>query len=162
MRKTLLTLSSLSIALATAGLVHAQTGRFYDPSNVASPAGVTTGKDLFRTIGCPGRQLLDPPCPEDPPAPVVERPKPAAPVVTPKPVAKPDPCPLPPGAIVGDLPPNARPGQCFAKVIRPATFRTETVRKLVKEASERIETVPAVYETVKEKVLVKDCATSFL
>lgn len=158
MRKTLLMLSSLSIALATAGLAHAQTGKFYDPSNPASATGVTTGKDLYRTIGCPGRQLLDPPCPDDRPAPVAEKPKPAAPVVTPKPAAKPDPCPLPPGAIVGDLPTNAKPGQCFAKVVRPATFRTETQKKLVKEASERVEIVPAVYETVKERVLVKEAS----
>lgn len=41
---------------------------FYDPSNPASPTGKTTGYELFRTIGCPGRQLLDRPCdvpPED-------------------------------------------------------------------------------------------------
>jgi hypothetical protein len=44
-------------------------------------------------------------------------------------------------------------------VVRPAQFRTETrSRKLVKEASERIETVPAKYETVKEKVLVKEAS----
>ncbi|MBW8327644.1 MAG: OmpA family protein [Thiobacillus sp.] len=37
-------------------------GRFYDPSNAASPTGFTIGHELFRTIGCPGRQLLDIPC----------------------------------------------------------------------------------------------------
>lgn len=37
-------------------------GTFYDPSNAASPTGKTTGYELFRTIGCPGRQLLDRPC----------------------------------------------------------------------------------------------------
>jgi OOP family OmpA-OmpF porin len=36
--------------------------RFYDPSNVASPTGKTIGYELFRTIGCPGKQLLDAPC----------------------------------------------------------------------------------------------------
>lgn len=35
---------------------------FYDPSNPGSPTGKTTGYELFRTIGCPGRQLLDRPC----------------------------------------------------------------------------------------------------
>ena len=66
---------------------------------------------------------------------------------------------LPAGAILGDKSPsNAKPGECYAKVVRPAQFRTETTRKLVKEASERIETVPAKYEIVKEKVLVKEAS----
>jgi murein L,D-transpeptidase YcbB/YkuD len=142
MRKTLLALTSLHIALATAGIGLVQAGPYYDPSNIASPSGVTVGTPLYKTIGCPGRQLLDPPCKEDvKPAPLVL------------------PCPLPAGAIRGDsMPANAQPGQCFAKVAKPATFRTETNRKLVKEGSERIETVPAVYETVKERVLVKEAS----
>ena len=40
--------------------------RFYDPSNAASPTGKTIGYELFRTIGCPGRQLFDKPCPIEP------------------------------------------------------------------------------------------------
>jgi OOP family OmpA-OmpF porin len=35
---------------------------FYDPSNPASKSGITTDYDLYRTIGCPGRGLLDAPC----------------------------------------------------------------------------------------------------
>jgi OOP family OmpA-OmpF porin len=35
---------------------------FYDPGNAASPTGYTIGHELFRTIGCPGRGLLDRPC----------------------------------------------------------------------------------------------------
>jgi OOP family OmpA-OmpF porin len=42
---------------------HAAQGVFYDPSNAASPTGYTIGHELYRTIGCPGRQLLDTPCP---------------------------------------------------------------------------------------------------
>ncbi|MEW6120076.1 MAG: OmpA family protein [Pseudomonadota bacterium] len=38
-------------------------GRFYDPSNAASPTGMTIGYELFRTIGCPGRELFGVPCP---------------------------------------------------------------------------------------------------
>lgn len=152
MRNSLWMLSSLTIALASAGgIAHAQTAKkYYDPSNVASPSGVTSGTPLYRTIGCPGRQLLDPPCLEEQPAP--------APAPAPVVAAKPDPCVLPAGAIVGDLPTNAQAGQCFAKVVRPATYRTETIRKLVKEAGERVETAPAVYETVKERVLVRDAS----
>jgi len=37
---------------------------FYDPSNAASPTGKTIGFELYRTIGCPARELLGIPCPE--------------------------------------------------------------------------------------------------
>lgn len=60
-----LVLSILGAALLSAGSLSAQAadGRFYDPRNAASPTGFTTGYELFRTIGCPGRGLLDTPCP---------------------------------------------------------------------------------------------------
>ncbi len=129
MRSVLFIASSLTLALASAGLASAS-GPYYNPANAANSKGVTDGTPLYRTIGCPGRQLLDPPCMEDLPAP--------APVVkSPAPVV--DNCPLPLGALAGDkMPTNAQAGQSFTKVFRPASFRTETNRKLVKEASERI------------------------
>ena len=66
--RTSLILSLLSTALMTAGAASAQAaeGRFYDPTNAASSAGKTIGHELFGTIGCPGRQLLDPACPKPP------------------------------------------------------------------------------------------------
>lgn len=57
---TILSASFLSVGALAA---HAADGRFYDPRNAASPTGFTTGYELFRTIGCPGRGLLDTPCP---------------------------------------------------------------------------------------------------
>jgi outer membrane protein OmpA-like peptidoglycan-associated protein len=78
MRTTpLLTLAAL---LMSAGVVtaHAAQGDFYDPSNAASPTGKTIGHELYRTIGCPGRDLLGTPCPVPaPPAQVAEMPAPA-------------------------------------------------------------------------------------
>ena len=64
MRKPLI-VSVLGAALISAGALtaHAAEGVFYDPSNATSPTGKTTGAELFGTIGCPGRQLLDKPCP---------------------------------------------------------------------------------------------------
>lgn len=64
MRSTTLLASALGAALLTAGMGSAQAaqGAFYDPSNAASQTGYTIGHELFRTIGCPGRQLLDTPC----------------------------------------------------------------------------------------------------
>lgn len=65
MRTTLLIFNLLGAALFSAGAVsaHAADGRFYDPRNAASPTGKTIGYELYRTIGCPGRGLLDTPCP---------------------------------------------------------------------------------------------------
>lgn len=64
--RTPLIASVLGATLISAGALtaHAAEGVFYDPSNAASPTGKTTGAELFGTIGCPGRQLLDQPCPK--------------------------------------------------------------------------------------------------
>ncbi len=64
MRSTPLLFCHLAAALIAAGAVTAQAanGRYYDPSNTASPTGMTTGYTLYRTIGCPGRELLGTPC----------------------------------------------------------------------------------------------------
>ncbi|NTV93836.1 MAG: peptidoglycan-binding protein [Thiobacillus sp.] len=159
MRAALLVTSSLTIALASAGIVRAEaTGTpYYDPTNAASATGTTVGKDLYMTIGCPGRGLLDPVCKGDTP--------------------KPAPAPAPAKA-TGDMP-KAKPGECYAKIIKDPVYRTESTQKLAKEAGERIEivppvykavkvhvlseeiqeVVPAVYETVKERVVVKPAGT---
>jgi outer membrane protein OmpA-like peptidoglycan-associated protein len=56
--------SALNVALVSASIMtaHAAEGDFYDPSNAASPSGKTVGYELYGTIGCPGRGLLDAPC----------------------------------------------------------------------------------------------------
>lgn len=142
-----ISLKTLNVALLAIGCgawsvgALAQSG-YYDPSNAASAQGKTTGYELYKTIGCPGQGILDKGC-----------------GVETKAVVKAPTCPLPAGAVPGDqMPKTAKAGECFAKVARPAQFRTETARKLVKEASERIDTVPAKYETVKEKVLTKEAS----
>jgi outer membrane protein OmpA-like peptidoglycan-associated protein len=95
MRTTPFLFSILGATLISAGVVSAQAaeGDFYNPSNAASPTGKTTGYELFRTIGCPGRELLGVPCPVPPePAPVAAAPEPAP---APAPVAAaPAPAPL--------------------------------------------------------------------
>jgi len=56
----------------------------------------------------------------------------------------------------GDLyPPNARPGECYARMLIPGESRTITEKVLKKEASERVEIIPATYKTVTKRVLVK-------
>jgi hypothetical protein len=73
-----------------------------------------------------------------------------------------DPCVKPSGELTAELPPNAKAGECYAKVFVPPTFRTVTERVLVKAASEQIEIVPARYEWVDEKILVKDSSTELV
>lgn len=58
-----------------------------------------------------------------------------------------------------DLPPNAKPGECYAKVFVPEQFSTKTETVCVREASERLEVVPARYEWVEERVVVKESST---
>lgn len=55
----------------------------------------------------------------------------------------------------GSFPRTAQPGECYVQVRRPAKFRTETERVLIKEKSLRYEVVPAVFKTVEKKVLVR-------
>ncbi len=54
------------------------------------------------------------------------------------------------------FPPNAKPGECYARVLTPPKYKTVTERVLVKEAGEKLITIPAKYEWVEEKVLVKE------
>lgn len=54
--------------------------------------------------------------------------------------------------------PNAKPGECYAKVVIPAQYKTENVKVTKREASVRFETIPAEYQEVEEKVLVKEAA----
>jgi outer membrane protein OmpA-like peptidoglycan-associated protein len=80
MRTTPLLFGTLAAVLMPAWGVTAYAAEddFYDPSNAASPTGKTIGHELFRTIGCPGRELLGTPCPVPaPPAQVAATPAPA-------------------------------------------------------------------------------------
>ncbi|MDD3528419.1 MAG: OmpA family protein, partial [Gallionellaceae bacterium] len=69
--------TALGLALFAAGAfaAHAETP-YYNPSNTNSPDKLTVGHDLYQTIGCPGKQLLDPACKAQAAAPT------AAPITT--------------------------------------------------------------------------------
>lgn len=60
------------------------------------------------------------------------------------------------------LPPNATVGECYALTVTAPLFETVSERVCVKEATERIEIVPAQYEWVDEKVVVKEASTQFV
>lgn len=53
------------------------------------------------------------------------------------------------------LPPEAKPGDCYARVFVPPTYRTVSEQRLKRGASERVEVIPAKYKWVEEQVLVK-------
>ena len=60
-------------------------------------------------------------------------------------------------SVSGDLlPPNAKPGECYARVLTPATYNTETKEVLKREAGYRIEVSHPTYEWTTEEVLVKE------
>lgn len=56
---------------------------------------------------------------------------------------------------IPSLPPNAQPGECYARTFLPPVFRTEAERRLKSAASERIEVIPEQFEWIEESVLVK-------
>ncbi|MEM0986621.1 MAG: peptidoglycan-binding domain-containing protein [Pseudomonadota bacterium] len=61
-----------------------------------------------------------------------------------------------------DVPPNAEPGRCYARVLMPEITRTVTETVLVKPESSEIRLIPAEFETYTEEVLVKEQTTEFV
>ena len=43
--------------------------------------------------------------------------------------------------------PNAKPGECYAKVMVPAQHRDETTTVVVKEAAQKVEVIPCLLYT---------------
>jgi outer membrane protein OmpA-like peptidoglycan-associated protein len=124
MRTTPFLFSILGATLISAGAIsaHAAEGVYYDPSNAASADGKTVGYELYRTIGCPGKQLLDAPCKVPAPAPEPEK------VVAAEPVAAPAP------AYVAPAPEPAAPQKLVLEGVNfdfdKATLRQEDIGSL--------------------------------
>jgi len=55
----------------------------------------------------------------------------------------------------GNLPQNAEPGRCYARVLVPGEYLTVTDKVLSKSARMKVDIVPARYETVSEQVMVE-------
>ena len=51
-------------------------------------------------------------------------------------------------------PPNAKPGECYARVLIPAQYKTVEDEVVIKEATEKLTIVPAEFNTTAEKVMV--------
>ncbi len=60
------------------------------------------------------------------------------------------------------LPPNAKPGQCFARVVIPPKYVTKKVKVLVDEGGEKVITIPPKYRWVTKKVLVREAAEKLI
>lgn len=57
-------------------------------------------------------------------------------------------------------PPDAKPGECYAKVLVPAKYDVVSEKVLKREASDKITVVPAKFEWVEERILVKEAGES--
>jgi len=58
--------------------------------------------------------------------------------------------------------PNAKAGECYAKVVIPAKYKAESQTVTTKEASSKIEIIPAKYEWTQEKVLIKEASKKLI
>lgn len=56
------------------------------------------------------------------------------------------------------VPPNAKPGECYARITQPAKFKTVSEKVIATEASDSVSIVPATYKTVQERVLVSEAS----
>jgi len=62
-------------------------------------------------------------------------------------------------AFAQDLPPNPEPGKCYVRCTTPDVFVNETVEVMTMPAYKKLTVVPATFETVTDKVLVKVAGT---
>ena len=53
-------------------------------------------------------------------------------------------------------PPDAQPGECYAKVLVPAKYDTISEKVVKREASEKVTIIPAKHEWVEERILSKE------
>ena len=66
-----------------------------------------------------------------------------------------DPAGMGAAAGAGLLPPNARAGECYAKVMVPAIYKTVDEKVVVADASQKIEVTPAKYEWTEVRVPIQ-------
>jgi len=54
------------------------------------------------------------------------------------------------------LPPNAKPGECYGKVVLPPKYKIVKEKVLVDAGGERVKVIPAKYRWVTKKILVRE------
>ena len=55
-----------------------------------------------------------------------------------------------------DVLPDAKGGECYAKVLVPPVYKTDSVEVIISEATEKQEIIPAAYTTSTERVKIKE------
>jgi murein L,D-transpeptidase YcbB/YkuD len=60
------------------------------------------------------------------------------------------------------LPPQAEPGQCFTRVWQEPTYTMKSEQKLMSEAGEKIEVIPAKYKTGSKRIVVEEASTQLV
>ena len=61
----------------------------------------------------------------------------------------------------GDYPADAAPGSCYARVLIPETYEIQTEQVLDKPEHTEARVIPATFETVLERVMVKEQAMTY-
>ena len=61
----------------------------------------------------------------------------------------------------GDYPADAAPGSCYARVLIPETYEIQTEQVLDKPEHTEARVIPATFETVVERVMVKEQALTY-
>jgi len=59
------------------------------------------------------------------------------------------------------LPPNAKPGECYARVYISPKYKTVSKQVMVQPAAEEIKILPAKYEPAEKQVLVSEATTEY-
>ncbi len=57
---------------------------------------------------------------------------------------------------------NARPGECYAQIVRPPKYENKTEKVLATAESFKIKTLPPVYKTVTKTVTTKEASTKIV
>lgn len=57
-----------------------------------------------------------------------------------------------------DLPPNAKPGECYARVLQPERYETVTEEVQVAPETETIEIDPATYDWAEKEIIIKEAS----
>lgn len=60
------------------------------------------------------------------------------------------------------MPPNAKLGECYAKVLVPPKYVTKQKKEIIKEAQTKISIIPATYKTIIEQVVAKPETTKLI
>lgn len=59
-------------------------------------------------------------------------------------------------SVAQDLPQNPQPGKCYVRCTTPDVYKNEDIQILVKPSYRVLKQIPATFETITEKVLIKE------